>query len=235
MTRLLGRRSVVSGTNNLLSLLFRMARAYGLIQFSPVEPFLHRPSVVHKEKPTFPLEKGKDFLDALPAEWQPFVAVLSLTGMRQGELLGLRWQDVDFNARLIHKRNVVYKGKLVEGLKQTGKKKAGRLRKHQVGISPLLECVLKAHQENQETPFKSLRRERDAAGHALKPEDYVFCQDNGRPVNPDHFRRYVLYPALETAGIVEKTEEQRRRAGKGSGSWSPSSVRPTHVQTYSRE
>ena len=60
--------------------------------------------------------------------------------MRQGELLGLRWMDMDFEAKLIRKTHVVYKGKLIEGLKQT--RRTGKPRKHTVGMSPLVEQIL---------------------------------------------------------------------------------------------
>ena len=34
------------------------------------------------------------------------------------------------------------------------------------------------------------------------PEDFVFCKEDGTPLNPDVLRRDVLYPALDRLGIA---------------------------------
>jgi integrase len=43
-------------------------------------------------------------MDALPERLRPFVTVALHTGMRRGELLALRWQDVDFATGTIRVR-----------------------------------------------------------------------------------------------------------------------------------
>lgn len=169
---------------SLINFIFELARTFDLITVSPVRPLIHRPSVTRKEKQVFPLEKGRKFFEALPVSWRAPVATLLLTGMRQGELLGLRWMDVDFKSRMIHKTNVVYRGRLVEGLKQT--RKTGSLRQHQVGMSDTLKLVLESHL---------------ATTLHNKPEDYVFCKDTGKPLDPDYMRVSVIYPALKAAEI----------------------------------
>jgi integrase len=164
--------------------MFELAVAYDLIQVSPVNAILHRPQVERGEKQTVPLDKVQALFQALSVRWRTLIAILLLTGMRQGELLGLRWMDIDFDSKLIRKTHIVYRGKLIEGLKQT--RKTGKPRKHTVGMSPLVERILRMHQGV--TLFN-------------KPEDFVFCRGDGRPLDPDHVRRYVLYPAMEAAGI----------------------------------
>lgn len=170
---------------NLLMQLFELAVTYDLIQRNPVRRMLHRPSVEKKEKPTFPLEKMRPFFLALPEAWRPFFLTLCLTGMRQGEILGLRWQDINFAGKLIHKRNVLYRGELLTGLKNT-KKKDGKPREHRVGMPALLKHVLEKHLEL--TLYK-------------EPEHYVFCRVDGTAQDPDHIRNCVLYPALDKAEI----------------------------------
>lgn len=178
---------------NFTMLLFELAKTYDLIQRNPVRPLLHRPSVERTEKMTMPREKVRDFFLALPVTWRTPVLTLLLTGMRQGELLGLRWQDIDFAGKVIHKRNVVFRGKLLVGLKNT-KKAETKPREHHVNINPLLLRVLE--ERKSETPFPG-------------DTDFVFCREDGSPLDPDHMRNYVLYPAMDAAGI----ERQKRGSG----------------------
>jgi integrase len=169
---------------SVLHKMFELAVAYDLIQVSPVNKILHLPQVERGEKQTLPLDKVQTFFSTLPVRWRAPIAVLLLTGMRQGELLGLRWMDIDFDSKLIRKTHVVYRGKLIEGLKQT--RRTGKPRKHTVGMAPIVEQILRMHQGV--TLFN-------------KPENFVFCREDGRPLDPDHVRRYVLYPAMEAATI----------------------------------
>ena len=55
---------------NLLNLLFDLAYMQDFIVKSPIRARLHRPKVVRREKPTFPMEKLREFLEALPEPWR---------------------------------------------------------------------------------------------------------------------------------------------------------------------
>ena len=59
------------------------------------------PKVTYKEQPTLSAQQAKDLLYYLKGEknWlEPFYLLAVYTGMRSGELLGLRWVDVDLEA-----------------------------------------------------------------------------------------------------------------------------------------
>ncbi len=43
-------------------------------------------------------------MDNAPPRWRPFVVTAIFTGMRASELRGLRWEDVDLDAGVIHVR-----------------------------------------------------------------------------------------------------------------------------------
>ena len=110
---------------SLLTLIFDIAVTLDLLQVSPLRPKLHRPRVERKEKSTFPFEKLRAFFEALPEFWRAPVAVLMMTGMRQGELLGLRWKNLDFKSGMITLTHVVYRGQLMKGLKTQKRAHAG--------------------------------------------------------------------------------------------------------------
>jgi integrase len=57
------------------------------------------PQLVHKEQQSLSLEEAKRFLEAARGDRLEALYVLALyTGLRQGELLGLRWDDVDLES-----------------------------------------------------------------------------------------------------------------------------------------
>jgi integrase len=59
----------------------------------------------------FTFEEAERLLDAADGEWQTAILVALRTGMRHGEILALRWEDVDLVAGRINVRqNVVWGG-----------------------------------------------------------------------------------------------------------------------------
>ena len=48
-------------------------------------------------------------LAAAPAKYRTLLATAIFTGLRSGELLGLRWSDIDFAAGVVHVRRQVDK------------------------------------------------------------------------------------------------------------------------------
>jgi integrase len=80
---------------------FNRAKAAGRFTGpNPVETVARRK--VPKRKPDFlRVEEVPPVLNALSPQWQPLFATAIYTGLRKGELLGLRKADVDLRARLI--------------------------------------------------------------------------------------------------------------------------------------
>jgi integrase len=72
-----------------------------------------RIKVDDRESSSGPLRSGVDFpsmaelnalIDNATPRWRPFIVIAVFTGMRLGELRGLRWSDVDLAAGVIHVR-----------------------------------------------------------------------------------------------------------------------------------
>lgn len=57
-------------------------------------------------------EEADQFMQAVPEHWQPLFFCALRTGMRKGELMALRWRDVDFQRRVVRVANSIYKGEL---------------------------------------------------------------------------------------------------------------------------
>jgi integrase len=103
--------------------------------------------------------------------WRTMVITALNTGLRLGELMGLRWQDVD----LVSQRLVVRKSLWKD---QMGAPKNGLFR--EIALNSELVAALKAH--------RHLRGEQ------------VFCQENGNPLTQQICRR-ALMRACKIAGL----------------------------------
>ena len=102
------------------------------------------------------------------------------TGMRRGELLGLRWQDVELLDRRLHVRQAFVRNEIT-----TPKSKAGRR------VIDIGDVALTALEEQ----FTSSKHR--------GPESIVFCHPAlGTPLDPSKLTRYAR-KALDHAGVDE--------------------------------
>jgi integrase len=61
------------------------------------------PRPERKERPTFNLDQARIFLESARDErWEALYVLVIQTGMRRGELFGLRWEDVDLDNGWLH-------------------------------------------------------------------------------------------------------------------------------------
>lgn len=94
-------------TRNVLSSLFQHARRYEFVATNPVS--LVRQSAVRlKEPEVLTPEEVRALLDELDNPARTIVHLAATTGIRRGELFGLKWADVDLaNGRLKIARSIV--------------------------------------------------------------------------------------------------------------------------------
>lgn len=125
--------------------------------------------------PTWTKDELKRFLASVESDDDyALYRLAAMTGMRRGELLGLRWSDIDFDKSMVIVRNNAVKvGKVVE----MGKPKTATSRR-EVSLDKSTLVALKAHRANQ----AELRL---LMGHSYDDQDLVFCQPDGAPVNPE--------------------------------------------------
>jgi integrase len=117
--------------------------------------------------------------------------VLALTtGMRQGELLGLQWTDLDLdNAAL----NIVRTLHQLPGGFTFTEPKTARSRR-QILLTKTASAALRRHRALQ-------AEDRLKAGPGWQDQDLVFTTGAGGPLGSSHVLRQQFYPLLDTAGL----------------------------------
>ena len=111
-------------------------------------------------------------LDHSPRYRNAIVLALA-TGMRRGEIMGLRWSSVDFERRTLTVRESRYE---IVGKHGNKDPKSGRTR--EVDLSNMAIAALKDERKRQD----ALRK---AAGDAWERQhDHVFADEHGRPAAP---------------------------------------------------
>jgi integrase len=144
------------------------------------------PKATHREILTLTAAEGKRLLAAASSDRFEALFVLALTaGLRRGELLGLRWADVDLDRETltIRREVVTVKGGLI-----VQEPKTDRSRRP-------LDLDLFA--------VAALRRRREAAKSegAAAPDAYLFCTTAHTPLNPSNLWARHWRPLLHRAGI----------------------------------
>lgn len=154
------------------------------------------PGVKKREIRVLTLEEQHHFLEAAKGErlYPAFLLALA-SGLRLGELLGLRWQDVDWQRGGISVNQALQRVRGKKGEKSylgflPPKTKAGRR------FIPLPEEALKALKKWRATQSE----EKLSAGPLWEEHGLIFTTPAGRPIDPRNFLR-TFYRIIERAGV----------------------------------
>ncbi|MFJ4315811.1 tyrosine-type recombinase/integrase [Streptomyces lavendulae] len=136
------------------------------------------PRVQVRELKPWDLDQTVAFLEAARRDplYAAFVLAVAL-GLRRGEILGLRWSDIDLDRRTLTVRNQIQR---VQKELYADSTKNRRTR-----VIPLpLMCVAPLR-------WQRLRQaaQREGAGAAWEANDYVFTTRSGRPIEPRNISR----------------------------------------------
>lgn len=134
-------------------------------------------------------EEVKMFLSKVDHRLRLMFVLAIYTGMRRGELLGLRWKDVDFeNSRVSIQQTLKPYGKLKAGGKTQNATRS-------VSLSPSVLAELKAHRaasikERWEEMQKVTGDELKALQERYDKLDLILCQPTGEPVSLGNFNKF---------------------------------------------
>lgn len=183
-------RTVVRGVHACLRAALRQAVRWSML---PVDPTarVKPPRDERREIRVLTPEEARRFLVAAREDraW-PFWWVLLETGLRPSEALALRWEDVDFERRVIRvQRSLVRAGRRVR-FEEPKTRQARR----SVPISEGLALELARHRGK-------VNQLRSKAGELWTDLDLVFPTEVGTPMSLDNLRGRSFYRILERARI----------------------------------
>lgn len=137
-------------------------------------------------------EQTRSFLDAAVGERLEGLYVLAVTtGLRQGELLALRWADVDLERASLHVRQSVQRigrGEFVFTPPKTAKSR------RKVELTKVAVTALRRHRAGQ-------LQERLSAAGGWEDLDLVFANEVGRPIDGTNLADRSYRRILVRAGL----------------------------------
>lgn len=132
----------------------------------------------------FTLEEVRQLIDHVRPDYKNYLIVRFFTGMRTGEVHGLKWKHVDFEHRQILVRESFVAGQ------QTTTKTDGSTREVQMS----------------QPVFDALKQQSEVTCEF----DYVFTNKAGNPLSVHNVTKRVWYPLLECVGFPLRRPYQTR-------------------------
>jgi len=167
-------------TNKALTVLgaiFRYAVEQEYVQKSPTR-FMKMVKEDRREMDFLTTEEITRLLDGCSPEFYPICFTAIMTGMRQGEIFGLKWSDVDFGGKAIRVRRTYHPA---HGFNDTKSAKGMRT----IVMSTALAGVLADH------------KAKTGGGTA----DLVFRNRDGKVIDYRNIERSEFHKALDRAGL----------------------------------
>ena len=168
----------VRNIHQILSSALKLAQEQRIILANPAERCA-LPKVEHREMKTLPVEQLQSFLREARESGVFELYYLELaTGLRRGELLGLKWEDIDLQKGDLRVKRQISRinGEVMEAPLKT---------KNAYRTLPLAEDTIDV-----------LKEQREKVGSS----PWVFPSPNGGPISPDSVL-HMLHRVLKRAGL----------------------------------
>jgi integrase len=186
--------ATVGSIHNMLHTALDRAIRLGLITRNVTE-LVSPPRKEHKEMRPLSPEEVKQFLEAAKGHPRESLFTLALaTGMRRGELLALKWQDINLESGVLHVRRSLTRMYAGQGYKETEPKTKSSRRS--IALAPFAIEVLKKH-------WKEQQRDKARAAEAWEDHDYVFCDPDGTHLDPGYDVYEQFKALLKEAGLPD--------------------------------
>jgi integrase len=174
-------KSFLSGT-------FKQAKRLGILDgINPMMDVSTPDGTEAQETHAYSLEQIKKILEMLSEPAYTVVLTAALSGLRKGEIMGLRWED--FAGMQLSVRRSIWKNAVNEP--------KTKYSKAPIPVVKVLDTALNAHRE---------KMGKLAVG-------YIFQSGNGSPLNLDNLARRVIIPAIEKCWVCRKSKREHKTEG----------------------
>jgi integrase len=172
---------------NTIMLILRQVLEEAADRFEFTCPFIRiKPLKVPKSDiQPFTLQEVQQILNAVRPDFRTYFLVRFFTGMRTGEIDGLKWKYVD-----LEKRQILIRETIVRGEEEYTKTDSSQ---REIQMNTLVYEALLAHK----------------AWTASRSE-YVFCSPNGNIIDHANVTKRIWYPLLKILGIAPRRPYQTR-------------------------
>ena len=134
----------------------------------------------------FSLEEVQRILDAVRPDFRDYLTVRFFTGLRTGEINGLKWKNIDLERNLILVRETVVNGQETDGVKTDTSIR-------DIAMLPMVRAAI----ENR------LKERRPDC-------PWVFATSEGNPIDAHNFSNRVWYPLLRYLELEPRRPYQTR-------------------------
>jgi integrase len=183
-----GERALGNGRINKIMATLRAILNEASVRFDMRNPFdgvrqlKNTPSDINP----FTLEEVFSILKSVRPDYKQYYTVRFFTGMRTGEIDGLKWKYVDFERRIIKIRETI-----VDGRQEADAKTHSSIR--DIAMSDRV--------------FNALEAQKKATGII---SEYVYCNTQGKPLAHRNVTRRIWYPLLTTLNLLPRKPYQTR-------------------------
>lgn len=151
------------------------------------------PRIVTKEAVFLTVEQAHALLECVQEHrLEALFMLIMVTGMRRGEVLALRWSDIDLKRQYLHVLHTVDYIPKYGYIEDTPKSKAG---KRKIALPSFMVEMLEEHK-------RTLEMVRENAGEAWEENDLVFPGLKGGYFNPNYLLR-VFKKILRRARLAD--------------------------------
>lgn len=182
-----GRTLSASRINKVMGV-FRQCMTAAIERHDLADPFrgVRRLKARRPDIQPFTLDEVNRIVAAAPPDWRNYLVVRFFTGMRTGEVDGLRWSNVDSTAGVIRVRETYTRGEVENNAKS----------EMSIRDIPMLAPVRQAL-------LSQARTAADTTG-------YVFASAANTPIDAHNFCNRVWYPLLKSLGLARRRPYQTR-------------------------
>lgn len=180
-------RATLKQMKSLLSAVFTRAKCLGLLDGTNPMQGVSIPKNVRGKAVTFAysLEEIKAMLSILPEPSRTVAAVAGYSGLRRGEIQGMRW--LDYTGNQINVEQSIWEGIATDPKSQSSKSA--------VPVIPVLARILDHFKLMQGNP----------------PDGSIFRASNGSPLRLNNLLRAQILPALNRCRVCLKSETDHEK------------------------